>query len=97
MFRNCENCLGELDWPECVGKFSWVNRVVLELACQTACTCLFKLRPGVLSKTLSHMWGKLNLYIFLFNVELLTLIKIDCLIFLAKACPPSLLFESYFD
>ena len=29
------------------------------------------------SKTLSHMWGKLNLHIFLFNVGLLTLIQID--------------------
>ena len=34
---------------------------MLELTWPTACTCLFKLRPGVLSKTLSHMWGKLNL------------------------------------
>ena len=59
--------------------------------------CLFKLRPGVLSKTLSHMWGKLNLPMFLFNVGLLTLIKIDSLMFLAKPCPPSLLFESYFE
>ena len=57
----------------------------------------FKVRPGVLSKTLSHMWGKLNLPIFLFNVGLLTLIKIDSLMFLAKPCPPSLLSESYFD
>ena len=60
---------------------------VLELACPTACTCLFKVRPGVLSKTLSHMWGKLNLPIFLFNVGLLTLKKIDSLMFLAKPCP----------
>ena len=37
----------------------------------------FKVRPGVLSKTLSHMWGKLNLPIFLFDVGLLTLIKIE--------------------
>ena len=37
---------------------------LLELICPTACTCLFKLRPGVLSKTLSHMWGKLNLPMF---------------------------------
>ena len=60
---------------------------VLGLACPTVCACLFKLRPGVLSKTLSHMWGKLNLPIFLFNVELLTPIKIDSIIFLAKPCP----------
>ena len=50
---------------------------MLELACPTACACLFKVRPGVLSKTLSHMWGKLNLPIFLFNVRLLTLIKVE--------------------
>ena len=35
--------------------------------------CLLKLRPGMLSKTLSHMWGKLNLPMFLFNVGLLTI------------------------
>ena len=52
----------------------------LELACPTACTCLFKLRPGVLSKTLSHIWVKLNLPIFLFSVGLFTLINKDSLI-----------------
>ena len=49
---------------------------LLELTCPTASTCLFKLRPGVLSKTLSHMWGKLNLAMFLFNVGLLTQMNI---------------------
>ena len=44
-------------------------------------------RPGVLSKTLSHMWGKLNLPIFLFNVALLTLTNMDSLMFLPKPCP----------
>ena len=78
---------GELGWPKCVGKLGWVNRGVLELACPAACACLFKLRPGVLSKTLSNMWGKLNLPMFLFNVGLLTLIKFDFLMCLAKACP----------
>ena len=34
---------------------------VLELTCPTACACHFKLRPGVLCQTLSHMWGKLIL------------------------------------
>ena len=58
----------------------------LELACPTACTCLFKVRPDVLNKTLSHMWGKLNLPIFLFHLGLLTLMKIDSLMFLAKPC-----------
>ena len=36
---------------------------------------LLVLRQGVLSKTLSHMWGKLNLPVFLFNVGLLSLIN----------------------
>ena len=82
MLRTCENCLGELGWPKCVGKLGWVNRGVLELACPAACACLFKLRPGVLSKTLSNMWGKLILPIFLFNVGLLTLIKFFIYLFL---------------
>ena len=43
--------------------------------------CLFKARPGVLSKTLSHMWGKLNLPMFLFNVGLLTVMKMDSYMF----------------
>ena len=60
---------------------------MLELTCPTAYTCLFKSRPGVLNKTLSHMWGKLNLPIFLFNVGLLTLMSMDSLIFLAELCP----------
>ena len=60
---------------------------MLELACPTACACLFKVRPGVLCKTLSHRYGKLNLSIFLFNVGLLTLINIDSSIFLVKLCP----------
>ena len=59
----------------------------LELACPTACACLFKVRPGVLRKALSHTCGKLNLPIFLFNMGLFTLINIDSLIFLAKPCP----------
>ena len=63
----------------------WIG--VLELACPTACACLFKLRPGVLSKTLSHIWGKLNLLMLLFKVGLLTPIKIDSLIFLTTPCP----------
>ena len=78
---------GELGWPKCVDKLGWVKWGMLELTCPTACECLFKVRPGVLSKSLSHMWCKLNLPIFLFNVGLLTLIKIDSLMFLAKSCP----------
>ena len=42
-----------------------------ELACPTACTYLFKVRPGVLSKNLSHMWDKLNLPMFLKLVGIL--------------------------
>ena len=60
---------------------------LFELTWQTACACLFKLRSGVLSKTLSHMWGKLNLPMFQFSVGLLTLMNMDSLIFLAKLCP----------
>ena len=71
--------------------------LLLELTCPTVCTCLFKLRPGVLSKTLSHIYGKLNLHMFLFNVGLFTLINVDSLIFLAKFYPPSLLFGSCYD
>ena len=48
---------------------------LLELACPSACACLFKLRPGVLSKTLFHMWGKLHLPMFLFKLGLLTLMN----------------------
>ena len=58
---------------------------------------IFKLRPGVLSKILSPMWGKLNLPKFLFNVGLLTLINMDALIFLAKLCPSLPIFGSYYD
>ena len=68
----------ELDWPKCVGMLGWFIWVgvlgLLGLGSPTACACLFKIRPGVLSKTLSHIWGKLNLPIFLFNEGLLTLI-----------------------
>ena len=77
-------CIGLNVWGK-LGWFKWM-RVLgsLELAHPTACTCLFKLRPGVLSRALSHICGKLNLPIFLFNVGLFTLIHIDALIFLAK-------------
>ena len=68
-------CVGEFGWPKCVGNLGWVKWGVLELAHPTACACLFKLRQGVLSKILLHMWDKLNLTIFLFIVGLLTLIK----------------------
>ena len=71
--------MGELGWLKCMrmlGWFKWVGILGwLELACPTACACLFKVRLGVLSKTLSHIWGKIKLPIFLFNVGLFTLIK----------------------
>ena len=83
--------MGELDWPKCVGMLGWGKWLGmlgwLELADPTTVACLFKVRPGVLSKILCHMWGKLNLPIFLFKVGLLTLINMDSLIFLAKPCP----------
>ena len=47
---------------------------------------LFNLRPGVLIKTLSHIWGKLNLPTLLFRVGLLTLMNMDSLIYLDKWC-----------
>ena len=38
---------------------------------------LLRVRPLVLSKTLSQIWDRLNLPILLFKVGLLTLIKMD--------------------
>ena len=73
--------MGELDWPNCVGMLGWFECVGmlgwLELVFPTIGTCLFKVRPEVLSKTLSHMWEKLNLPIFLFKLGLLTLINME--------------------
>ena len=77
--QNRENW-GELVWPNCVGKLGWVKWGMLELACPTACTCLFKVRPGVLSKILSHLWGKVNLPLFLFNMGNINPNKIDSLL-----------------
>ena len=48
---------------------------------------LFNLSPGVLIKTLSHIWGKLNLPTLLCRVGLLTLINMDALIYLDTWCP----------
>ena len=80
--------MGELGWPHCVGMLGWFKCIGMlgwqELAFPTTGTCLFKVRSGVLSKTLSHMWGKLNLPIFLFKVELFTLINMDSFIFQQK-------------
>ena len=60
---------------------------MLELTCPTTWACLFTFNPGVLNKTLSHMWGKLNLPMLLFKEGLLTLTKMDSLIYLANLCP----------
>ena len=43
---------------------------LLALTCPIVCTCLLTFRPGVLSKTLSHTWGKLNLPMFVFNLPM---------------------------
>ena len=48
---------------------------------------LFNLRLGVLIKTLSHKWGRLNLPTLLFKVGLLTLINMDSLIYLDRWVP----------
>ena len=45
-------------------------------------------------KTLSHIWGRLNLPILLLRVGLLTLMKMDSLIYLDIWCPlPPYYFE----
>ena len=85
------NCIEELGWPKCVGMLGWLKWMGvlswLGLACPTACTFFFKVRPDVLSKTLSHILGKVNLPIFLFSEGLFTLMNMDSLIFVAKPCP----------
>ena len=90
MLKACEKLHGGVGWPKCVGRsglFNWVGVLCwLESACPTACACLFKVRSGVLSQTLSYICGKFNLPIFLFNVGLFNIIYIDSLIFLAKLC-----------
>ena len=72
--------MGKLGWFNWVGVLCW-----LELTCPAVCACFFKIRSGVSSKTLSHICGKLNLPILLFNVGVFTLINIDR-IFLATPC-----------
>ena len=70
MLRICEKLQGELGWPNCVRMLGSFKCAVmlgwLELEFPTAGTCLSEVTPGVLIKTLSHMWGKFNLPIFLF-------------------------------
>ena len=45
------------------------------------------LMPGVLNRTLSHIWLNWNISIFLFSVGLFTLMKMDSLINLVKSYP----------
>ena len=57
------NGVGVLGWFNGVGEIGWVFG-----ACSIACACPFILRPWVLRKTLSHIWSKLNLPLFLFKL-----------------------------
>ena len=57
LHRTCENVHGVLGWVD------W--------ACPISCAYLFILSPGVLRNTLSHIWCKLILPIFLLRVGLL--------------------------
>ena len=63
-----------------MGVLGWFNGVRSYVGYFEHAQCLAHaflfLRPGVLGRTLSHLWCKLNLPIFLFNVGLLTLMKI---------------------
>ena len=68
-------------------KINSIRGELVLMVCPMFCTCLFNLRPGIFTRTLSQMWGKLNLQILLFKVGLLTLIKTDSLMFLAKLYP----------
>ena len=68
LHRTCKNCMGVLGWMDWAWPISYA--------------CLFILSPVVLRRTLSHIWCKLNLCIFLLSVGLLTLIYIDSLIVL---------------
>ena len=61
---------------ELVGEF--------ELLCLNAWVLFLRVIPGVLSKNISHMCGRLNLTMFLFRLQLLTLTNMDSFIFLAK-------------
>ena len=86
MLRICEKL-----WGSWVGLSVWVSQVGLirgfGISMPNSLHMPFWTKTRCVNKTLSHMWGKLNFPMFLFNVGLLTLINIDSLIFLAKACP----------
>ena len=67
--------MGLLGWLNDMGVLGWFNGVgelFGNLNMPNALCMLFILRPGVLSRTLSHIWCKFNLPVFLFNVGLLT-------------------------
>ena len=61
-----------------MGVLGWVD-----WACPISCAHLSILILGVWRSTLSYIWCKLNLPVFLFRVGLLTLMYIDSLIVLA--------------
>ena len=73
-----------------MGVLGWVD-----WAYPISCACLFILSQGVLQSTLSHIWCKLNLPLFLLRVGLLTLMYIDSLIIWQCHGPISLLFGSF--
>ena len=83
LHSTCEKLHRVLGWFNGMGVLGWVDG-----ACSKAWTCLSILSHGVLSRTLSHIWSRLNISIenntiakknkknlpmFLFNVGLLTL------------------------
>ena len=73
----------------------WLHNVgtmplTLNYVCVLGCWEEPSLSPGVLKRTLSHIWLRLYLPMFWFNVGLFTLMKIDSLIVLACPCPPCL-------
>ena len=45
ILRTCEKLCGGLGQSRCVGKLFWIKWGKLELACPTACACLFEVRP----------------------------------------------------
>ena len=67
--------------PRCCNLYSCYG-----LCCTFPCG-MATLIPGVLNRTLSHIWLNWNLPIFLFRVGLFTLMKMDSLINLVKSCP----------
>ena len=61
----------------------WTMTLTLNYVCALGCWEEPSLSAGVLKRTLSHIWLRLYLPMFWFNVGLFTLIKIDSLMVLA--------------